>query len=722
MIDVPVEVKDALRDGRLKKNYRIVVLNDDDTEDFTIDNNTLVSETVEIDERLCSGDVLRFGLCEGSSLEFQYFNHESILNRRLQVFVDVDYEIMRLVYETQLKFVRNQSVTITEDGNYRIYSESPDAFAFVYLTRGGEWEVLAPTSSEDGTELIIDLLVGDVLDIGWIGLSTPDAYLQKQVLKKQIEPYTIPMGFFTVQKCARQASTGIRKVTAYNKLQSDYLDAKANESVIAQFDNPQSTILMYDLERLMLSDYAIEQVEETEVQHTQWWWMIDADDASTTKFNRATTNSPINPKMFDWRFRPDLNRELQIYYQAYTSRYETDPAKYYRIDSVFDLNEFEWSMHDYIKDMIDGANLSGSSDYMSNLVKKCWGTISASTLQTWKRLFSIELVKNDDTVLSYSEVAQTYGLAVAGTMNDICKTTFTGVKEVRISIINGMGYWEGAPNSQSYTQQYVYDFFGEDFEYTYYTDAEWNEATATYPSFKYPNGDIIPSIVAEHETIKVVEIDGLNEVDVLPVRIDQLPEYTLRDISSAEYEIQCQFGQLSRITDLFGGVELNRSRLFPQETLYPDNALYPDGAQMSATKSTYSKLWADEDNVHKWRNLIITYKGLDDQNNEKDYIYEAEVNPDGTDDYICSDNWIFKNLVWTVIQIRQFANRMVSKMQDVTWFPYEMWCAGLPYLETGDEIEIPLGEQTYTSYVLQRQLKGIQNLQDTYINGTLDIF
>jgi hypothetical protein len=65
---------------------------------------------------------------------------------------------------------------------------------------------------------------------------------------------------------------------------------------------------------------------------------------------------------------------------------------------------------------------------------------------------------------------------------------------------------------------------------------------------------------------------------------------------------------------------------------------------------------------------------------------------------------------------------MVAKMRDITWFPFEMWCAGLPYLETGDEIEIPLGNQTYTSYILQRQLKGIQNLQDTYINGTLDIF
>ena len=51
-----------------------------------------------------------------------------------------------------------------------------------------------------------------------------------------------------------------------------------------------------------------------------------------------------------------------------------------------------------------------------------------------------------------------------------------------------------------------------------------------------------------------------------------------------------------------------------------------------------------------------------------------------------------------------------------------MWCAGLPYLESGDAIEIRMKDGTYPSYVLRRVLNGIQNLQDEMINGTLDIF
>ena len=65
---------------------------------------------------------------------------------------------------------------------------------------------------------------------------------------------------------------------------------------------------------------------------------------------------------------------------------------------------------------------------------------------------------------------------------------------------------------------------------------------------------------------------------------------------------------------------------------------------------------------------------------------------------------------------------MVLKMRGIKWFPFEMWSAGLPYIEVGDELEIISKDGTYTSYVLQRSLNGIQNLKDTYINGSLDIF
>ena len=258
--------------------------------------------------------------------------------------------------------------------------------------------------------------------------------------------------------------------------------------------------------------------------------------------------------------------------------------------------------------------------------------------------------------------------------------------------------------------------------YRYYTDdSETTYAEKTVAGMVTPSGDSYDAyeVYAEAFEVDASELDDTYLIRVTP---SDLPDFTLRELQSAVFETICQFGQLSRTTDLFKGVELNNGGLFPSDTLYPADDLYPSGASMSATKAMYSQLWADEGNRRKWRYLIITYKGLDEEDNETDYTLQRTVNADGTDDYNMSDNWLFRNLVWTAEQIGEYADAMVAKMQDMTWFPFEMWCAGLPYIETGDEIEIPLGEHSYTSYVLQRQLKGIQNLQDTYINGTLDIF
>ena len=122
------------------------------------------------------------------------------------------------------------------------------------------------------------------------------------------------------------------------------------------------------------------------------------------------------------------------------------------------------------------------------------------------------------------------------------------------------------------------------------------------------------------------------------------------------------------------------------------------------------------------------------QHEESEKVYTILIDENGTDDYDVTNNWLFKNILWAdseseswqeaagLENIEDYADAMVAKMQSVQWFPFEMWCAGLPYIETGDELEIHVGENSYTTYVLRRTLKGIHNLQDEMINGTLDIF
>lgn len=633
MIDVPIQVKDALRDGRLRKNYRFNVLNSDGTTDFTIDNDTLVSESVSIDERMCSGDTIKFGLCEGSSLEFQYFNHENITDRQIQAFIDIDY-------------------------------------------------------GEDA-------------------------------------PYSIPMGFFTVKNCSRQASTGIIKATCYNKLQSDYLDRKANQMLLdMNGDDPTKIMSVYDIQSQLLSEYAITERETIDYPVSPGIQRIVGIGGTSFGYYSPIAGKDTPFSSYEYRRVTGIVPEPTTEFSVYAS------SEYIQ----FEITNEYWYL-DFIKGDID-VFASHLSDFCADMRRSYYTNMDRETARhqlAANAYFTID-------VMIYDEQQQTFvrkwryflldGSCVPSeALAEINQEIHKGRARITIHLIKKMGIWTGggvAPEPTTDTSFIVSAC--KPFTYSYYED--YNPTTQVFyglitktldPHITFSDGSLFNENITLSDLFQVREA-VLTEAEKIEYTIGNLPEFTLRELVSADFETVAQFGQLDRETDLFSGVELNHSRLLPQETLYPDTALYPDGAAASATKSMYSKLWADEGNIHKWRYLIITYKGLDANNNEADFTLQRTINADGTDDYNCSDNWLFRNLVWTEQDIGTYADAMVAKMQDITWFPFEMWCSGLPYLETGDEIEIPLGEDSYTSYVLQRQLKGIQNLQDTYINGTLDIF
>ena len=268
--------------------------------------------------------------------------------------------------------------------------------------------------------------------------------------------------------------------------------------------------------------------------------------------------------------------------------------------------------------------------------------------------------------------------------------------------------------------------YGEDQPYYYY-NANQEQIVDVYATPKMPDGTTIPRRELQNY-ISVYNITNLDDADLIKMSISGMSDVTLRELQSAVFEMNCQYGQLDRETDLFSGVELNGGGLYPSTTLYPGTSLYPNtnitnGDNLHPFPSEYQKLWTDTVGEQSFRYLIITYKGLDENNQEKEFTLQRTVNANGTTDYNMSDNWLFKNLIWTESDVGDYADAMVTKMQNIRWFPFEMWLAGLPYVETGDAIEITDKEgDTYVSYVLQRQLNGIQNLQDTYINGELDIF
>lgn len=707
MIDVPVEVKDALREGTYKKNYRFVVLNDDGTPDETIgtiDNDNLVSESVSIDERMCSGDTLKFGLCEGSSLEFQYFNKPNITGKRVQAFVDVQYKETpwdEVGYIDQEASAPGRTYEITEAGRYLVYfaPDQRDEAAEVSVVRDGMyigWYEITWYSDDHGE---VELPNSEAADIVYIWGMNNKA--KATVYKYVSNWYPIPMGFFDVKKYSRQASTGIIKATCYNKLQSDYLDAKANELIEEQFDNPEIEVFAIDILQLLLKDYGIK--------------AIDAEKSEVGTSSIVSNHFRVSRSTYNIVDSGIASGAYYIFVSDYTASASLDADKVYQIGYTYngsydiealELQYYNW-IHDTMAQYLSNGEV-GASALMEEL--KSPYNSSVSNYLGWHSFFGFELTKQDNTKEYYSLIAWQERLVnVNGSVKDLFKRSFTGYTQIVIRIPWRLYF--STNGSGTGLSSWV------DFE-----DGVYDYLTQQTLSWKFPYTNIgIHSDVASR-FFSVAKILNYTSAEEIPLFPSELADVTLRELQSAVYETVCQFGQLSRTTDLFSGVELNHSRLYPADSLYPATDLYPDGAALSGFKSMYSKLWADEGNIHKWRYLIITYKGLNEDDQEEDFTLQRTINADGTDDYNMSDNWLFRNLIWTAADVGDYADAMVPKMQDITWFPFEMWCAGLPYLETGDEIEIPLNGESYTSYVLQRQLKGIQNLQDTYINGTLDIF
>lgn len=718
MIDVPILVKDALRDGRRLKNYRILVLNDDGTTDFVIDNDTLVSETVDIDERMCSGDTIKFGLCEGSSLEFQYFDHPSIYGRQLNVFVDVwsDY-IYRAEdptwHDIKTLTETDGTFTVVEPGTYKIDYIGPISFEIEWTRNGVTYhDEIFPISGEQSFSLG-DLVAGDTIRAFTEYFQNTFSVDLKGYYEEGSHWYPVPMGFFTVEKCSKQASTGIKKVTAYNKLQSAYLDAKANSTLLEDFDGDATTeVTVYDIEKHLLENYAI--FETPKIAESFEGASAVGRSGSilgvvTWGTHYANVKTPFSACEFYGKQIPFSPPSGQIMYFSLSGmgREITVPEGDYW-ELAFIKGDFDVLVQNMVDSIVDAIyqKLGGPGSASSR------EALEADVRDALKMTFLAEITLDGHTETYYFSEHPSETLKE---INDLPNKKGPSTIKVAMPLMIGL-------KTQDEYLPRCRLRLSEDVEYSYYVGD-----SAPYQSYET---DIWPAVLDsegdkyEDDMTKyfVVNHLQLSDAEKVTFEIADIPDFTLRDITSASYETVCQFGKLDRVTDLFSGVELNNSRLFPAEDLYPDDSLYPDGAALSSEKSMYSKLWADEGNIQKWRNLIITYKGLDENNQEKDFTLERQINADGTQDYNMSDNWLFKNLIWTASQVGDYADAMVAKMQDMTWFPFEMWCAGLPYLETGDELEISIGQTSYTSYVLQRQLKGIQNLQDTYINGTLDIF
>lgn len=636
-------------------------------EDFSIGMDNLVAESVSLDERLCSVESIKFGLCEGSELCFQYFGFQSIKG---------DIVLAKLATQT-----------------------------------------------------------------GWYRREYPMHDEEKYSAYKD-------MGIFKVKECTRQVSTGIYKVKAYNILADDDLD----ETITADdLKGRFSADYSLNVDNMYLSPFDIIPGSFlNSLYMARWMLSIEVETRSaeilwpdpTVPYTMSDTG-PINEYRYPLAEDPEgttprAQRQQKLYFhfvRCYDFAMAVEPWNF--VAQRGDLSQLDRNLFEALC-TIFAESTSADGTVMSLLAGNIWPMYILLRESSYRYYSTMQY--------EYDKVHWPLAIRVQGTLADM-NLLQSSSRDSSVCDTYVPAYISNSPNwGEGVITPIMY--FSQLRTYEYRDPITQEIKTAEFPYWKYSDERPVNSPIeftggfkgAQYLPLISLEYVGLPKFFDRKISISDIADYTERELLSASYELMCCFGIVSRGVNFIRAIELTAKALYPSDSLLPSDSLYPNGFNGSTTMdapraaeridgSMYEKLWIDEKVQRKFRNLYIIYRGYENESEtppvEVEKVYEKVVNSEaqgGTDDYYVDDNWYLKNLIWSESDIASIANTMADKMRNIEWVPFELWCAGLPYLEVGDMLELTVGDQTYVSHILRRTLKGIHNMHDEIMHGSVDVF
>ena len=208
----------------------------------------------------------------------------------------------------------------------------------------------------------------------------------------------------------------------------------------------------------------------------------------------------------------------------------------------------------------------------------------------------------------------------------------------------------------------------------------------------------------EHLGFEQEETTLTNDEMVVEKTIES-DEISGKYIINAICEINGCFGHVNR-NNKFQYLEIafNQFGLYPRNDIYPADDLYP--VEPSGRKIA-NNLWISceyEDYlVEKIDTLQIRQK-------ENDI---GVIIGNGENLYVIQDNFLVYGKSGS--DLEQIAKNTFNVIKSISKYrPYIVECLGNPCIEVGDAIRITEKSEIIESYVLQRTIKGIQSLRDTY--------
>jgi len=261
----------------------------------------------------------------------------------------------------------------------------------------------------------------------------------------------------------------------------------------------------------------------------------------------------------------------------------------------------------------------------------------------------------------------------------------------------------------------MYDILNADMAAWYNSILPQKDSTVTMKEFResfvmyfglsevLPKGGLVNDDMIVEKTIEITT-DSSVDSDTEQSGVIAGGALSGRDVITAICGINGCFGHIGRDGN-FHYIYLPQSiqGLYPADSLYPADDLYPiEPGTSRIGGGTYISCQYDDFITQEISRIQIRQ-----EENDIGLIYGS-----GDNDYIIEGNFLVYGK--SSEQLRRIAENIYRKITSITYRPFSCEAVGNPCFEVGDPVRLPTRYGLIETYILERTLKGIQALRDTY--------
>lgn len=203
--------------------------------------------------------------------------------------------------------------------------------------------------------------------------------------------------------------------------------------------------------------------------------------------------------------------------------------------------------------------------------------------------------------------------------------------------------------------------------------------------------------------IEQEEIELVNDSVSIEQTIDST-DISGKMVISSICELNGCFGHIGRDGKFKYVILVQKAEgIFPANDLYPSNTLYPtDKVSYTINENHYISCEYEDYTVQQIDKIQIRQK-----ENDIGFIYG-----DGDNCYIIQNNFLVYGK--SSKDLQEISENIFSIIKNISYIPFNAELSGNLCFEVGDAVRFNTNRQIVNSYILQRTMKGIQSLKDSF--------